>query len=100
MSEVYACLEKLIDHCEIRNQFLSPLVLIYYSILCLSLYTKHFKSSNHTTACVTFYQNSCSSQYKQAYFNNKAAKPHCILSVCTKVTNLKFSFKEKKINLQ
>lgn len=68
----------------------------FFSTLCLSLRTKHFKSSNHIAACVTFHQNSCSSQYKQAYFYNKAVKTHCILSVGTKVTNLKFSFKKKK----
>jgi len=33
---IYVHLEKFIDHCDIRNQFMSPLVLLYYSISCLS----------------------------------------------------------------
>lgn len=90
MLGAYVCLEKSID------QLLSPLVLICYFTLSLSLHTEHFKSSNHTAACVTFQQNSCFSQYEQAYFYNKAVKPDCILNVGTKVTNLKFFLKEKK----
>lgn len=54
MPDIYACLGKFIDQCEIRKQFPTPLLLIYYSVLCLSLNMKHFKFPNHTTYVLLF----------------------------------------------